>query len=104
MFRNYIRYFLFVHLFMVSNSHAQQVFNGYFIYGFETMILETCEGELYWMWKPDDFKAQYAIEGYRNPVIVKGSVHQPNPDQNMYSPLREIKALSVNLAINVCQN
>ena len=65
-------------------------FAGFWIYGFEQSYLETCGGQLYWMWTPTEFNGKYTAEGHRNPVKLSGYLSPPSPDENMYSPLVEL--------------
>ena len=76
--RNYIlvKYFLLL-IFLIPQGHAGpslEHLEGFWIYGFEQSLFETCDGRLYWMWVPSGFKGKYIQEGYRNPVNVVGYI------------------------------
>ena len=83
---------------LVPQGHAAPAsmsFEGFWIYGFEQSLLETCDGKNYWMWTPDEFKGKYKLEGYRNPVMVIGYLLPPNPEKNMNSSLFELKIADI---------
>ncbi|WP_040307475.1 hypothetical protein [Agarivorans albus] len=104
-FRVVLATFLLVSLFSCSNRTAQypnQTMQGYWIYGFETSLFESCQGERFWMWSSADVQGQYQLEGYRNPVVVQGYVLPPSPEQNMQSYLPEIKVIKMQLLEQVC--
>lgn len=65
-------------------------FEGFWVYGFEQSLLETCDGKRYWMWTPGEFEGKYKMEGYRNPVKLVGYLLPPNPEDNMNSSLDEL--------------
>ena len=75
----------------VKATPVLKSFKGYWVYGFEQSIIETCDGQLYWAWMPDGFTGKYQTEGYKNPVTVSGYILPLDPDTNMYSPLNELK-------------
>jgi len=79
-----------------------QSFEGFWVYGFEQSVLETCEGKRYWMWTPDKFKGSYKMEGFKNPVRVTGHFLPPNPDDNIYSGLVEVKVINIKNAKGSC--
>lgn len=76
-------------------NQTVKLFEGYWVYGFEQSLLETCNGKLYWMWTPAEFEGKYKQEGYRNPVRVTGYLFPPNPQDNMKSPLGELKVVAI---------
>ena len=91
----------------ISQVLADPIFKkveGFWIYGFEHSTFETCDGKLYWMWTPGEFKGTYKSEGHRNPVEVSGYLLPPNPEDNMYSTLPEIKVVNIKYLKKSCQN
>jgi hypothetical protein len=94
---------LFIYFFPLQAEDQQIQSEGYWIYGFEQSVFETCDGQLYWIWVDLGFKGKYAPEGYRNPVIIHGLLLPPNPDENMYSPLPEIKILQIQNIRETCK-
>lgn len=76
--------------------------DGFWVYGFEQSIIETCDGKLYWMWTPSEFKGRYLSEGYRNPVEVSGYLLPANPENNMNSSLPELKVVDIKHTKNLC--
>jgi hypothetical protein len=84
------------------SAPASTSFEGFWIYGFEQSLLETCDGESYWMWTPDEFKGKYKLEGYRNPVIVIGYLLPSNPEKNMSSSLFELNIVDIKHANKPC--
>lgn len=96
-------YALFAH--SLTSSYASQgekSYEGYWVYGFETSLFESCDGELYWMFVPWGFTGKYQMEGHRNPVRVTGYLSPPNPDENMYSKLEELVPTKIRHAIVQC--
>jgi hypothetical protein len=85
-----------------TTNYPVQDFQGYWIYGFETSVFESCEGERYWMWSSDDVEGLYQQEGYYNPVRVSGYILPPSPEQNMQSYLPELKVKNMALLETVC--
>ncbi|TQV72224.1 hypothetical protein FLL45_18570 [Aliikangiella marina] len=75
---------------------------GYWVYGFEQSLFLTCEGKLYWMWTPSDFKGKYSQEGSKNPVLIEGYIKQPNPIENMGSTLETIVIKNIQHVQSVC--
>jgi hypothetical protein len=103
-----MKYFIFV-LFLVcmqmTPAHARQTirsYEGYWIYGFEQSIFESCTGERYWMWAPKGFAGKYTMEGYPNPVQVDGELHSPDPTNNMNSTLKELKVAHITHLASAC--
>lgn len=70
-------------------------YNGYWIYGFEKSLFESCDGKVYWMWTPIEFKGKYTMEGYRNQVTVKGTLLPPDPANNIYSSLPTLQVVEI---------
>ncbi|WP_163134903.1 hypothetical protein [Agarivorans sp. Alg241-V36] len=86
----------------LKESYTVEDFQGYWIYGFETSVFESCMGERYWMWSSDDVEGLYQREGYYNPVHVSGYILPPSPEQNMQSYLPELKVKNMTLLETVC--
>lgn len=84
--------------FLITQLYAEpklEEFEGFWIYGFEQSVFETCGGKRYWVWVDLSFEGKYEPEGYKNPVKIKGYNLPPNPDENMYSPLPELKVVGI---------
>jgi len=99
--KNILR-FIFLFSFLLSNNSAAVTLNGYWIYGFEQSLFQTCNGQLYWIWTPAEFKGKYKTEGYKNPVNVSGSIQAPSPQNNMNSSLNELKLTNIQHIHNRC--
>ena len=91
-----------IYISQVNSQQSVLSLSGYWIYGFEQSVLETCEGDTYWMWAPDEFKGKYVMEGYKNPVKVKGYILAPNKIDNMNSALSELKVITIEHTGNPC--
>ena len=88
-----------------SLTHAGsdlQSFEGFWVYGFEQSIFESCDGAVYWMWVPHEFIGKYKQEGFRNYVRVKGYLKPPDPENNMYSTLPSLQIVEIKRARELC--